>query len=45
LMEFLFNRVSKDPDLQQLLYSIINGQIPKTRRNGLSLISKLIFNH
>ena len=44
LMSFLFNRVLRNPGLQQLLFSIINGQTPKTRWNGLELIARVIFN-
>jgi geranylgeranyl reductase family protein len=44
LMSFLFNRVNKNVDLQQLLFSIINGHTPKTRWKGLGLVIKMIFN-
>lgn len=43
LMSFLFNRVKKNPDLQKLLFNIINGQIPKKRWSGLGLIAKMVF--
>ena len=44
LMSFLFNRVTNNPDLQELLFNIINGHIPKKRWSGLELITKMIFN-
>ena len=44
LMSFLFNRVTNNKKLQYLLFSIINGQIPKTRWKGFKLLYKLIFN-
>jgi geranylgeranyl reductase family protein len=44
LMSILFNRVTKNPDLQILLFNIINGQIPKKRWSGIGLIAKMIFN-
>lgn len=42
LMQFLFNRVSRNESLKYHLYRIINGQMPKTRMKGLELIGRLI---
>jgi geranylgeranyl reductase family protein len=44
LMSYLFNRVSRNSELQQMLFGIINGKIARTRRNGLELVLKMIFN-
>ncbi len=43
-MSFLFNRVINNQELQELLFNIINGHIPKKRWSGMSLIAKMIFN-
>jgi len=42
LMQFLFNRVSRNDQLKNHLFGIINGQISKTPINGMKLITKLL---
>jgi len=44
LMSYLFNRVTKNSDLKDLLFSIINGRTPKTRWSGLELIARMVIN-
>jgi flavin-dependent dehydrogenase len=44
LMSFLFNRVTNSTKLQHLLFNIMNGNMPKTRRKGFELVFKMIFN-
>jgi geranylgeranyl reductase family protein len=44
LISFLFNRVNKNTELQQMFFSIINGNTSKTRWKGLELIFRMILN-
>lgn len=44
MMGFLFNRITTNKQLQNLMFGIINGNIPKTRFKGLEFLLRLIFN-
>jgi geranylgeranyl reductase family protein len=42
LMNLFFNRIKNNPELEKLLYSIINGQISKTPWNGIRFFARLL---
>lgn len=42
LMSILFDRVSKNHELQKILSGIINGSIPRSKRNGMKLIFRFL---
>ncbi len=42
LMNYLFNRVRKNPELMDQMYAIINGKIPKTPFSGIKFIARVI---
>ena len=42
LMSFLLNRLNKNKSLNQMFFDMINGNVPKTRTNGVKFILKTI---
>jgi len=45
MMNFIFNRVSKDEHLRLMLSQLINGNMPKSPKNGIKFLGKLLLGY